>query len=94
MSQGSFLALKMGSKLVPNRIIDAEGVRKPLDRHLGGYHSALGAILGALGCPKWEQETPIFQQSFNNCATVLQQQPTERGGGEDKPLPGTGYGRF
>ena len=49
MSQGSLLALKMGSNLVPNRIIDAEGVRKPLDRHLGGYHSALGAIVGALG---------------------------------------------
>ena len=49
MSQGSFFALKMDSKWVPNRIIDAEGVRKPLDRHLGGYHSALRGILGALG---------------------------------------------
>ena len=38
----------MRSKRVPNRIIDAEVVRKALDRHLGRYHSALGAILGAL----------------------------------------------
>ena len=46
---GLLWALKMASKIVPNRIIDAEGVRKPLDRHLGRYHSALGAILSALG---------------------------------------------
>ena len=32
--QGSFLAQKMVPKWVPNRIIDAEGVRKPLERHL------------------------------------------------------------
>ena len=74
MSQGSFLALKMGSKLVPNRIIDAEGVTKPLDRHLGGYHSALGAILGALGRLKWELGTPTFQQGCSNSL--------RRGGGE------------
>ena len=49
MSQGDVLELNMGSKWGPNRIFDAEGVRKPLDRHLGGYHSALGAILAALG---------------------------------------------
>ena len=40
---------KMGSKWIPNRIIDAEGVRKALDRHLGPYDSALRGILAALG---------------------------------------------
>ena len=49
MSQGSFVALKMCSKMVPNRITDAEGVRKPLDRHFGRYHSALRGISDALG---------------------------------------------
>ena len=49
MSQGSFLAPKMGPEWGPNRIIDAEGVKKPLDRHLGGYPSALRGILAALG---------------------------------------------
>ena len=49
MSQGSVLAPKMGSKWVPNRIIDAEGVGKPLDRYLGRYDSALEGILAALG---------------------------------------------
>ena len=49
MSQGSVLAPKMGSKWVPNRIIDAEGVGKPLDRHLGRYDSALEGILAAPG---------------------------------------------
>ena len=38
---------KMGSKSVPNRIFDVESVRKPLDRHLGGYQSALEGILAA-----------------------------------------------
>ena len=41
--------LKLGSKWVPNRIIDAEGVGKPLDRHLGRYDSALEGILAAPG---------------------------------------------
>ena len=49
MSQGSVLAPKMGPKWVPNRIIDAEGIKQPFDRHLGGYHSALRRVLGALG---------------------------------------------
>ena len=40
---------RIGSKCVPNRIIDAEGVRKPLDRHLGRHQRALGGILAALG---------------------------------------------
>ena len=43
------MELKIGSKSVPNRILDAEGVRKPPDRHLGGYQSALEAILAAPG---------------------------------------------
>ena len=32
-----------------NHIFDVEGVRKPLDRHLGGYQSALEGILAAPG---------------------------------------------
>ena len=67
--------LKMGSKWVPNRIIDAEGARKPLDRHLGRYHNALGAILGALRrilsdkrSPKGGGSTPARQQRANNGA--------------------------
>ena len=38
---GFFFVLKMCPKLVPNRIIDAEGVRKPLDRPLDGSWSGL-----------------------------------------------------
>ena len=45
---GLLFALKAGSKWVLNRIIDAEGVRKPLGRHLGRYHSALRANLALL----------------------------------------------
>ena len=48
-SQAIIFPLRIGSKWVPNRIIDSEGVRKPLDRHLGRYHSALRGILAALG---------------------------------------------
>ena len=47
----------MGSKWVANRIIDAEGVRKPLHMHLGRYHSALKDILAALGREKREPVT-------------------------------------
>ena len=36
-------------KRVPNRIIDAEGVGKPLDRYLARYDSALEGILAAPG---------------------------------------------
>ena len=39
----------MGSKWVPNRIIDAEGVRKPLDRPLDGSWSGLEGSWSALG---------------------------------------------
>ena len=49
-----------------NRIINAEGVRKALDRHLRRYHSALGAILGALEGYKMVQGIPKFQQGRNN----------------------------
>ena len=45
---GHHFPLKIGSKWVPNRIIDAEGVRKPLDRPLDGSWRHLGA-LAALG---------------------------------------------
>ena len=41
--------LRLGAKCVPNRIIDAEGVGKPLDRYLGRYDSALEGILAAPG---------------------------------------------
>ena len=45
---GLFFRVKIGPKLVPNRIIDAEGVRKPLDRPLDGSWMHLGAFLAAL----------------------------------------------
>ena len=48
-SQTTIFELKLGSKCVPNRIIDAEGVGKPLDRYLGRYDSALEGILAAPG---------------------------------------------
>ena len=48
-SQTTIFEFKLGSKWVPNRIIDAEGVGKPLDRHLGRYDSALEGILAAPG---------------------------------------------
>ena len=62
---------KFGSQWVPNRIIDAEGVKKPLDRHLGGYDSALGAILGALRRQKRVLGTPARQHPRD---------PSQRGG--------------
>ena len=82
MSQGSFWALNMDSKWFPNRIIDAEGVRKPLDKHLRGYQSALRGILGALG---------RILSAIRWLAAVRRANKTTkaaRGGGEDKPLPG------
>ena len=48
-SQTTIFELKLGSKCVPNRIIDAEGVGKPLDRYLARYDSALEGILAAPG---------------------------------------------
>ena len=80
----------MDPKWVPNRIIDAEGVRKPLDRHLGGYHSALGAILGALGAILSAIRWPKGGGNISDPPTTPREQAAERGGGEDKPLPGTG----
>ena len=97
MSQGSFLAPNISPKLVPNRIIDAEGIRKALDRHLGGYHRALRAILDALGAIlsalegyKMAQRRDYTLRRSNNRATTA----CGEGGGEDKPLPGTGDRRF
>ena len=43
--------LNMDPKWVPNRIIDAEGVRKPLDRPLDGSWSGLEGSWSALGVP-------------------------------------------
>ena len=84
MSQGSVLAPKMGSKWVPNRIIDVGGVRKALGTHLRRYHSALEAILGALEGYKMAQRGAHVLQLSNNPATTA----CGEGGGEDKPLPG------
>ena len=44
-----FLESKMGPEWVPNRIIDAEGVRKPLDRPLDGSWRDLEGPWSALG---------------------------------------------
>ena len=46
---GLLFVLNMGPEWVPNRIIDTEGVRKPLDRLLDGSWRYLGALLEALG---------------------------------------------
>ena len=46
---GLVYVLKMRSRLFPNRIIDAEGVRKPLDRPLDGSWSGLEGSRSALG---------------------------------------------
>ena len=94
MSQGSFFALKIGSQWVLNHIIDAEGVRKPPDRHLGCYHSALGTILATLGRVLIAIRSPKGGGREIEPPTALRDQATERGGGEDKPLPGTGIGGF
>ena len=90
MSHGSVLAPKVGSKWVPNRIIDVGGVRKALGTHLSRYHSALGAILGALDGYKIAQRADKELQPFNSGAAKA----CGEGGGEDKPLPGTGDRRF
>ena len=68
----------MGSKQVPNRIINAEGIRKALDRHLGGYHSALGAILAALGRVLRAIRSPKEGPTHSNLATPLETR--QRGG--------------
>ena len=85
------MTLKMGSQWVPNRIIDAEGVRKPLERHRGRYR-ALRGILGALGrilsAIRWPQEGTRNSGLTNRVAAPAYGE----GGGEDKPLPGTGDG--
>ena len=48
-SQTIIFEVKLGSKCVLNRIIDAEGVGKPLDRYLARNDSALEGILAAPG---------------------------------------------
>ena len=80
----SILGLKIGSKRAPNRIINAEIVRKALDRHLRRYHSALGAILGALEGYKMAKRGDWDLRLSNNPAKTT----CGEGGGEDKPLPG------
>ena len=70
MTHGSVLAPKVGSKWVPNRIIDVGGVRKALDTHLRRYHSALGAILGALEGYKMAQRGTHELQFFNRGAAT------------------------
>ena len=77
----------MGPKWVPNRIIDAEGIRKALDRHLGGDHNALGAILDALGAVLSAIRWPEALRSANSPAAPA----SGEGLGRDKSLsPGTG----
>ena len=66
MSHGSVLAPEVDSKWVPNRVIDVGGVRKALGTHLRRYHSALGAILGALEGYKMGVLTLTFQQPCSN----------------------------
>ena len=70
MSHGSILAPKVGSKWVPNRIIDVGGVRKALGTHLRRYHSALGAILGALEGYKMAQRGDYGLQPFNKSSAT------------------------
>ena len=89
MSQVSFLALRMSPKLVLNRSIDAEGVRKPLDRHLECYHSALGAILGALGRILSAIRSPTEGRGPSKLATSGRPQPAGpyiRDSGDELPV--------
>ena len=90
-SQAIIFPLKIGSKWVPNRIIDSERVRKPLDRHGGRYHSALRAILAALGRVLSAMRSPKVGTSDSNPPTTEREQPAGRGWGGDKSLsPRTG----
>ena len=65
----------MVSKLVPNRIIDSESVRKPLDRHVGRYHSALSGILAALGRVLSAIRSPKGRWTISSPPTPLRRQP-------------------
>ena len=81
----------MSAKWVPNHIIGAEGIRKALDRHLGGYHSALGAILAALGRVLRAIRSPKWWPTYSNPPTATRPRAAGRGWGGDKSLsPGTG----
>ena len=91
MSQGSFLAPNMGPKWGTNRIIDAEGVKKPLDRHLGGYPSALRRMLAALERVLSAIRSLKVGPRDSDPPTAPRKQPAGRGWGGDKSLsPGTG----
>ena len=80
----------MGLKRVLNRMIDVECVRSALGTHLRRYHSALGAILGALEGYKMAKRGDRDLRPANKYAAIA----CGEGGGEDKPLPGTGDRRF
>ena len=69
----------MRSKWVPNRIFDAEGVKKPLDRHLGGYPSALRGILAALGRVLSAIKRPEAPRPANNFAAPASGEGLGRG---------------
>ena len=86
MSQGSFLAPKISPKWGPNRIIDAEGVKKPLDRHLGGYPSALRGILAALGRVLSAIRSLKVGPVISNPPTPERKQPAGRGSGGEEGL--------
>ena len=81
---------KICPKWIPIRIIDSERVRKPLDRHVGRYHSALRAILAALERLLNAIRSPKGRKTISDAPTTLQHQAAGRGWGGDKSLsPGT-----
>ena len=88
---GHHFPLNIGLKWVPNRIIDSERVRKPLDRHVGRYPSALRAILAALERLLNAIRSPKGRKTISSPPTTPQHQAAGRGWGGDKSLsPGTG----
>ena len=88
---GHHFPLKIGSKWVRNRIIDSERVRKPLDRHVGRYHSALRAILAVLERLLNAIRSPKRRCTISSTPTAGRPQPAGRGWGVDKSLSqGTG----
>ena len=81
----------MNPKSGPNRIIDAEGVKRPVDRHLGGYPSALRRMLAALERVLSAIRSLKVGPTISNPPTGGRPQPAGRGWGGDKSLsPGTG----
>ena len=74
----------MGSKRVPKRIINAEGVRNALDRHLGRYHSALEAILAEnvawkLHGPAWRLHGTCIELALPRGSAAPSGGPSEGG---------------